>query len=84
MNDGKSILFHLLSSSENNLTESLKNFSLKDVAFQGSNVDGGVLKKCFHKNLYNEEWDSDADIPLAMLHPNNSTELSDISGQIFI
>lgn len=82
----KSFLSLLLSSPTSNLPESLKNFTLKDVAFLSSNawknVDERVLRKCFNKILYDEEWDSDDDLPLAMLRPSSSTKIIDLLVEI--
>ncbi|XP_054729326.1 jerky protein homolog-like [Anastrepha obliqua] len=57
-----------------------------DVAFLSSNswknVDERVLRKCFNKILYDEEWDSDDDLPLAMLRPSSSTKIIDLLVEI--
>lgn len=38
--------------------------------------------ECFNKFLYDKEWDSGDDIPLAMVRPNNSTKITDLLVQI--
>lgn len=81
MNYRKSFVSIFFSSSTN-LMHTLKNFSLSNEAYLASNawdiVDGGVLKKCFNKILYDEGWSSDEDLSLAVLGPSTSTEIVDL------
>ncbi|XP_036345287.1 jerky protein homolog-like [Rhagoletis pomonella] len=79
VNYRKSFLSFMLSNLTDNLTDVIKKFSLKDVAFLVTNawnaVGTNVLQKCFNRILKHEEWDSDDDLRLAQLRSNHLSEV---------
>ncbi|XP_036325161.1 jerky protein homolog-like [Rhagoletis pomonella] len=86
VNYRKSFLSFMLSNLTDNLTDVIKKFSLKDVAFLVTNawnaVGTNILQKCFNRILKHEEWDSGDDLPLAQLRSNHLSEVIDLLVEI--